>query len=652
MECDICQNNWDKNIHIPRILNCGHSFCEKCLENLIKKRNKTFLCPICKLEIKNLKNLNDIKLLNKNETLLKLFDKIENNNNNINNNSNFMSMSFSLNENNLFNSEEIKNSNNFFPLCETHKIKADFFINNNNKKIFYCEDCIKYFNIKNFEIVPNLKEQNLFKINASFYKIEMINNEIKRIENFLENYQKNFEIQNLEKIEELFNYLKKIINYNYTTVKTLYMQCKNEQRNQINKKKKELISLKNELKSFKENLISINNNNFNINNQIELNKIFHKLANYLNYNNELNLFQMKLEIKTELKDTLFDLIQNSYDISIDFLKMKNGKMPTLKELLNKEINWCCECGIFDNKNGNFICNGCSKYRKLESYNNIIFNPFKITQNEIKELNIRRKHEIRVFQNLLNKNVNLNNNVFYALDKKWFLKWKCFVTNDLRDKYIKNNEKFISENKLIGVLPPEKINNYKISVKNKNGNFVLKENMKLSEDYLIINSFLWEWFLLNYEGEPEVVIICDKNNNFGIGNYSSGKGLIDDNINFIKKESNRPSFISLDNNDNNNNIINENNNNVIIENNNNNIIKNNENKDVNNTEENFEIECNENNNNNNNNNNNKNINSISFDPNGTLLQDTIHRINPIQNYNFNTKLSNFNSNNSNFEKDSK
>jgi hypothetical protein len=265
-------------------------------------------------------------------------------------------------------------------------------------------------------------------------------------------------------------------------------------------------------------------------------------------------------------------------------------MPTLKELLNKEINWCCDCGIFDNKNGNFICNGCSKYRKLESYNNIIFNPFKITQNEIKELNTRRKHEIRVFQNLLNKNVNLNNNnnnVFYALDKKWFLKWKCFVTNDLRDKYINNNEKFISENKLIGVLPPEKINNYKISVKNKNGNFVLKENMKLSEDYLIINSFLWEWFLLNYEGEPEVVIICDKNNNFGIGNYSSGKGLIDDNINFIKKESNRPSFISLDNNDNNNENNNDNNeNNEIAEieeindNNENNNNENNENNDLN------------------------------------------------------------------------
>ena len=149
MECDICQNNWDKNTHIPRILTCGHSFCEKCLENLIKKRNNPFLCPICKLEIKNLKHPNDIKLLNKNETLLKLFDKIENNNNN-NNNSNFMLMSFTLNENNnnLFNSEEIsKNSNNFFPLCDAHKTKADFFIKNNNKKVFYCEDCIKYFNI-------------------------------------------------------------------------------------------------------------------------------------------------------------------------------------------------------------------------------------------------------------------------------------------------------------------------------------------------------------------------------------------------------------------------------------------------------------------------------------------------------------------------
>ena len=78
----------------------------------------------------------------------------------------------------------------------------------------------------------------------------MIKTEIDRIENFLLSYKKNFEIQNSNKIEELFDYINKIIQYNHSTAKTLYNQCQKEQKNQIDKKLKELSSLKIELNQF------------------------------------------------------------------------------------------------------------------------------------------------------------------------------------------------------------------------------------------------------------------------------------------------------------------------------------------------------------------------------------------------------------------
>ena len=44
---------------------------------------------------------------------------------------------------------------------------------------------------------------------------------------------------------------------------------------------------------------------------------------------------MDININEEVKDSLFDLIQNTYRIDIDFLKMKNGDLPNIKELLKK-----------------------------------------------------------------------------------------------------------------------------------------------------------------------------------------------------------------------------------------------------------------------------------------------------------------------------
>ena len=65
----------------------------------------------------------------------------------------------------------------------------------------------------------------------------IVNNSSK---SFLKSYQNNFEVNNKKKIDELFEYINKIIQYNYTTAKTLFKQCLKEQKNQIDKKTSEL----------------------------------------------------------------------------------------------------------------------------------------------------------------------------------------------------------------------------------------------------------------------------------------------------------------------------------------------------------------------------------------------------------------------------
>ena len=81
-------------------------------------------------------------------------------------------------------------------------------------------------------------------------------------------------------------------------------------------------------------------------------------------------------------------------------------------------------------------------------------------------------------------------------------------------------KYISDNKKIGVLPPDIIDNSKISTINnikrdKNYSkmddckYKLKKGLKRQKDYIIINQHLWEWFSLNYSGGPEIKIIGDK-----------------------------------------------------------------------------------------------------------------------------------------------
>ena len=531
MECDICQLKWNTENIIPRILPCGHTICQSCIIKQIKnKSGQVFRCPNCDREINSLESPKDVLNLRKNSALLALIDKVQTykSNNNISNisissqNLNYSNLNPDINNSRINNNKDQSNLEEFyqsgefyFPICQIHKNKANFYNIIDSKKNFYCNECIQTTNLENLKPLPFLKAQNEFKINSCKNKIKILRNEICRVESFLKSYQNNFEVNNKKKIDELFEYINKIIQYNYTMAKTLFKQCLKEQKNQIDKKTSELKFLYKELESFEKKLDNVYKYNKDKyvpepESQITLDNVYSKLSNFINYENELNLFQMNISIKEEDKDSLFNMIQNMYQLDVDFLKMKNGELPTIKELLNKTSTWPCDCGILDNTVGKIICKGCSKYRPLETYTNLVFNPLLSEKSEIKEFNMRRKHEEKVFQSLSIRNMdNLKHAYFFAIDISWFNKWRSFIYNDDKtSKYLDNYKKYISDNKKIGILPPGIIDNSKICIPNKEKkkgcpSYILKPGLILDKDYCIVNQYLWEWFLLNYRGGPEI-----------------------------------------------------------------------------------------------------------------------------------------------------
>ena len=56
-ECSICFFQYDKVIKVPRVLRCGHTFCQTCLDEIkggpLKKHATTITCPNCRLPTEN-----------------------------------------------------------------------------------------------------------------------------------------------------------------------------------------------------------------------------------------------------------------------------------------------------------------------------------------------------------------------------------------------------------------------------------------------------------------------------------------------------------------------------------------------------------------------------------------------------------------------
>lgn len=195
----------------------------------------------------------------------------------------------------------------------------------------------------------------------------------------------------------------------------------------------------------------------------KINKLQQKLNYFINYELELNLLSMKIGVKEEIKNKLFETIQESYFVDVEFMEIQ-GECPTIKHILQKEKYWACVCGELNNPNTEIRCNLCSNFRRFETVCNIYQDPANVTPDNLKLVNVRRKEESRDFQEYIKSSLPPNSQ-FYVVDLEWFLQWKAFVMNDQTEKHLPNSKKKISTNKQIGVLPPGPITNTNLFEKN-------------------------------------------------------------------------------------------------------------------------------------------------------------------------------------------
>ena len=77
MECAVCLREWNSQTCIPRMLPCGHSFCEECLDGVYKQSGEgisgVLTCPSCNQEHK-FNSKDDLRKLVKNFALLQMSD--------------------------------------------------------------------------------------------------------------------------------------------------------------------------------------------------------------------------------------------------------------------------------------------------------------------------------------------------------------------------------------------------------------------------------------------------------------------------------------------------------------------------------------------------------------------------------------------------
>ena len=74
------------------------------------------------------------------------------------------------------------------------------------------------------------------------------------------------------------------------------------------------------------------------------------------------------------------------------------------------------------------------------------------------------------------------------------------------------------------MPPGIIDNIGICVPNKEKEkgasyYVLKPGLKIDKDFCVVNQYLWEWYLLNYGGGPEIQLDENFCKNMSLSNGS-------------------------------------------------------------------------------------------------------------------------------------
>lgn len=446
MECPLCHEAWSYELHIPRILSCGHTLCESCSKKYFILN--TIRCKECHsthvFEIDRTFNETDTEFMQK---CINSLSK------------NFSLFSIINNHSAVVKLEELD-----LQICGDHNLPIHSYTEKPQSEL--CDECIqevkglgldikpipyivKYFN----ELIEKLKK----KLAVNHEKVENLLNQFESSENF--------ETRRGEKI--VSGFFEKLF------------ACLNEAEAEIQIKVKKLA---NEEKVVNEKAVEA------------LKKREKLLESLLEQQNYLkNMTELDIVRNTEILEMLIEKSKPQNPLSLKNLAFSCNKAKLLKiktlvesslsmEIIKKSALWKCKCGEL-NTEGVIICNNCEKFRPINTYSSISNQFSVVSENELKEINMRRAQELQKVKVLNEEN---REGVFYLIHAEWVNCWKSFIF-------------FGTKNFEFGPLPPGPISNF-LLFENEECT-ILRQGLLPNLDYYPINSGLWDYFFHNYGGGP-------------------------------------------------------------------------------------------------------------------------------------------------------
>ena len=314
--------------------------------------------------------------------------------------------------------------------------------------------------------------------------------------------------------------------------------------------------------SIEEQLAELDSNDFNIasleENEADVIAFMHNIIEELygcmaKFNPEINLegLRIDVDIDNDVIHRLDKVLARSAELMHSSLPPLDGsdrQTETYRDLVKNMWN-CVVCGgLYGIKQ--VECSQCKVFRPLETFENLLHRPDKVSNDEIEALKLRRKIEKQIILDLeLNGEESPNKgsdplklkpgskgakDPWYMISSDWLFKWKCFVTNKISKAVNQNilHEINQSPNSRIGILPPGSITNYRLfeqdgvlmnttmfgggdSSKSKNqntsadskGNKVtpeIREDLVVELDYKTVKREVWSKFIKIYSGGPPIV----------------------------------------------------------------------------------------------------------------------------------------------------
>lgn len=116
------------------------------------------------------------------------------------------------------------------------------------------------------------------------------------------------------------------------------------------------------------------------------------------------------------------------------------------------------------------CEACQVFKPLEMYKNLLHSPENASDDEIAQLNERRRQEKELIlerdmdRPVMEGSQHSSSQYWFMISSDWLYRWKCFVSNKISSSHPNKspeeagNNVRISENEKIGVLPPGPISN--------------------------------------------------------------------------------------------------------------------------------------------------------------------------------------------------